>query len=111
MLAGKSKLASSCEMEEDATEKYVTTPTVKNNDWQKTSEGLQESICTLLGMNDTSMSYVVWKQHILSDEEYNPLNGYNNIEEQMITRSLILVGGTVVTIEDFEASGTFLESY
>ena len=69
------KLSSKREMEEYATEGYVTTPTVHTKDWSKKLEIVEEYLRTLCGVNSTPLSYVVRKQLVPTAKSDNPSNG------------------------------------
>ena len=111
MFAGVRKLASLFEMEEDATEGYVTTPTVHNKYFPKTLEVVEEYLCMFHGVNGTALSYVVRKQHVHTDEADDPSNGYYTINGDIISRSPIVVSVTVSTTVDLEANDPFATSY
>ena len=110
-LAGVRKLDGHREMEEDATESSVTTPKVHNDDWSKTLEKVEEYLPTFRGMNGAPLSYVVRKQLVPTSEADYLLNGYDNIDEEMIERAPILVAGIVGNTAALEANGPFTASY
>ena len=72
---------------------------------------MKEYICTFCSVNDISPSYVVRNQLIPTSEAENSLNDYNTTNEEIISRYLLLVIGTVVTTAALEANGPFIESY
>ena len=70
-------------------------------------EGVDEYIHTLHGVIDAPLSYVVMKQLVPTAEVDNTLNEYDNIDEEMIERTPIVVVGIVGTAAALEANGPF----
>ena len=62
-------------------------------------------------MNGTPLSHVVSKKLVHTSKAYNKLNGYNNIDEEMIGRSPLVVVGTFVITASLEANGPSIESH